>query len=75
MSEIAFEKVLKELEAAVERLESSDLPLEEALQCFEQGVRNAQLCRKALQEVEARVEILLKEKDGGFTLKPMTADD
>jgi exodeoxyribonuclease VII small subunit len=72
MSDIAFEKALKELEAAVDRLESGDLPLEEALTCFEDGVRNAQLCRKALAEVETRVEMLLKEKDGSFVLKPMS---
>lgn len=75
MSDIAFETALKQLEAAVERLESGELPLEEALQCFEEGVRNAQLCRRALQEVEARVELLLKEKDGSFALKPMAEDE
>lgn len=74
MADIAFETALKELEAAVERLESGELPLEEALQCFEEGVRNAQLCRKALQDVEARVELLLKEKNGSFALKPMDED-
>ncbi|KIH76457.1 Exodeoxyribonuclease VII small subunit [Geoalkalibacter ferrihydriticus] len=75
MTEVAFEKALKNLEAAVERLESGELPLEEALSCFEEGVRSAQLCRKSLQDVEARVELLLKEKDGSFTLTPMATDE
>ncbi|MDO3376938.1 exodeoxyribonuclease VII small subunit [Geoalkalibacter halelectricus] len=75
MSKTAFEEALKKLEESVERLESGDLPLEEALSCFESGVRNAQLCRKALQDVESRVELLLKDKDGNLTLKAMPEDE
>jgi len=62
-----FEKSLKDLESAVEKLENGDLPLEEALACFETGIRSAKLCQKHLKEVETKVEILLKDKQGDFS--------
>ena len=60
----SFEAALKALEVAVACLEQGDLSLEESLQCFETGVKNANLCRQYLQAVEARVEMLLKDRDG-----------
>ncbi len=60
----SFEAALQALEEAVACLEQGDLPLEKSLQCFEAGVKNATLCRQYLQAVEARVEMLLKDRDG-----------
>ena len=73
MSEKKFEETLAALEAAVEQLESGELSLEEALLCYETGVKNALLCRKRLQSVESKVEILLKERGG--TLRTEPADE
>jgi exodeoxyribonuclease VII small subunit len=67
---VSFERALKALEEVVERLESGELSLEESLQCFEQGVQNAACCRKMLQEVETRVELLLKDQSGAMTTEP-----
>lgn len=64
-----FESAMHSLEEAVDRLESGDLTLEESLDWFERGVKSAALCRSHLKEVETRVELLLKEKDGSLTLK------
>ncbi len=64
-----FEAALRALESAVERLENEDLPLEQALACFEEGVRKVTICRKLLQQVETRVELLLKDKDGALTVE------
>lgn len=66
----SFEGALKALEEVVERLESGELSLEESLQYFEQGVQNAARCRKLLQEVETKVELLLKGQDGALTVEP-----
>ena len=68
-SKESFETSLHALEEVVERLESGDLTLEESLECFEQGVKNAARCRKLLKEVELKVELLLKDRDGGLTLE------
>lgn len=68
--EKTFEHALKSLEEAVSRLEKGQMPLDEALDCFEAGVQNANLCRKKLQAVEARIETLTKSADGSFITEP-----
>jgi exodeoxyribonuclease VII small subunit len=55
-----LEKSLAELEALVERLESGDLPLEQALKEFERGMQLTRSCQAVLREAEQKVEILLK---------------
>ncbi len=56
-----FEQCLQKLEAIVDELEKGNLPLEQALKLFEQGVALSNSCRKELDEAEGRVEILLKQ--------------
>jgi exodeoxyribonuclease VII small subunit len=58
-----LEKSLAELEALVARLESGDLPLEQALKEFERGVKLTRECQAALQDAEQQVEILLKKTE------------
>ena len=48
MTEVPFEEALKQLEAIVSRLEIGDLPLEEALSVFEEGVRLTKVCSQRL---------------------------
>jgi len=59
-----FEDALNRLEKIVAKLEEGEIPLEESLKLFEEGVRLSRICNQKLDEVEKRVEILLKEKDG-----------
>lgn len=73
--ELTFEQALNSLEEVVSRLEKGQMPLNEALDCFEVGVQSANLCRKKLQAVEARVETLLKKADGSFTSEPFALAD
>ena len=70
-----FEASLKDLEAAVEKLESGDLPLEDALACFEEGVKAAGSCQKLLREAELKVEKLRVDADGMPTAEPFDADE
>ena len=74
-SERDFETALKELEQIVEQLEAGDLPLEQSLELFEQGVRLSRDCQKRLDEAERRVEILLKDEAGGYTPSPFEEMD
>ena len=67
-----LEKSLEELEALVVRLESGDLPLEQALKEFERGVKLTRQCQAALTEAEQKVEILLK-KTASAEPSPFTA--
>lgn len=59
----AFEETLARLEALVTRLESGDLPLDEALRTFEQGVRLTRECQAALGAAEQKVQLLLQRGD------------
>lgn len=62
-----FESTLKELEEIVGRLESGELPLEEALGEFETAIKLVQQGRERLQKAEQRIQILL-QKDETATL-------
>ena len=70
MKEKTFEEALRELEGIVNRLEQGDLPLEEALQFFEDGVKLSRYCHTKLDEAQKRVEILLKDERGKMTAQP-----
>jgi exodeoxyribonuclease VII small subunit len=60
----AFEAALAQLESLVTRLESGDLPLDEALRTFEQGVRLTRECQGALAAAQQKVQQLLQRGDG-----------
>lgn len=66
-----FEEALSDLERIVKQLEEGDMPLEESLKLFEQGVGLARDCRERLTNVERRIEVLLKEADGSFRADAM----
>ncbi len=59
---VGFEESLSKLESIVSQLESGDLPLERALEIFEDGVGLARLCQSHLAEAERKVEMLLRER-------------
>lgn len=69
-----FEAGLAELEQIVKQLESTELPLERALELFEKGMKLSERCRKQLSEAESRVEILLK-KNGRMEAEPFPPKD
>jgi exodeoxyribonuclease VII small subunit len=75
LEDTTFEQALKNLEEAVARLEKGQIPLDEALDSFEAGVQSANLCRKKLQAVEARIETLTKNGDGSFTTEPFGGNE
>ena len=56
-----FEDCLQRLEEVVNQLERGDVPLEQALKLFEEGVQLSNSCRKELEAAEGKVEILLKQ--------------
>ncbi|MDI3281076.1 MAG: exodeoxyribonuclease VII small subunit [Bacillota bacterium] len=66
-----FEEALRRLEEIVETMESGELPLEEALRLFEEGMELSRLCTRRLDEVEARIEVLWQGEDGRRVLRPL----
>ena len=69
MAEMKFEEALKKLEKIVSDLEDGDLPLDEALERYEEGIRLSKACAKKLEVAKKKVEILLKNEDGSVELK------
>ncbi|MGW8221560.1 MAG: exodeoxyribonuclease VII small subunit [Syntrophobacteria bacterium] len=59
-----FEEALQKLEAIVTQMEEGDLPLEETLKAFEEGVRLARFCASKLDEAERKVEKLMRDQAG-----------
>ncbi len=70
MAKQRFEESLKKLEKIVSRLEKGDIPLEESLRLFEEGVRLSRFCNEKLDEAERRVEILLRNEGGVLEPQP-----
>ena len=72
-SEKRFESALEELESVIEQLESGELSLEDSLTAFEKGVGLVKYCNQKLNEVEQKVELLTKDKEGKLQLKLLNA--
>ncbi|MDO7643121.1 MAG: exodeoxyribonuclease VII small subunit, partial [Reinekea forsetii] len=66
----AFEDKLSTLESLVERLESGQLSLDEAMDAFEQGIKLTRDCQESLATAEQKVQILMT-KSGQQTLQPL----
>ena len=62
--EPTFEQALVELEQIVQKLEKGELPLEDSLRLYEEGIRLSRLCHGKLEEAEGRIEVLLKDSRG-----------
>ncbi|MGE8546794.1 MAG: exodeoxyribonuclease VII small subunit [Alcaligenes sp.] len=65
-----FESALAQLEALVARMESGSLPLEQALQAYEQGVELAKFCQRKLDVAQEQVSVLQ-----GNLLRPLSGDE
>ncbi len=61
----SFEAALELLECTVARLEQGEMPLEEALELFESGVKLSRQCSATLEDAERRVEILVADRGLG----------
>jgi exodeoxyribonuclease VII small subunit len=75
MAEKKFEDAMKRLEDIVNNLEGGELPLEESLKSFEEGMKLLAFCSGKLEEVEKRVSLLIKESDGRYVKRPFEANE
>ena len=71
----SFEKNLERLDAIVRELEDADLPLEKALQLYEEGMKLSEVCHQQLEAAEGRVEILMKKAGGKVTAEPFEPEE
>jgi len=70
MADPKFEDALARLEEIVHTLEAGNLPLEESLKAFEEGIALARHCAKYLEEAERRIELLTKDESGLLKREP-----
>ena len=75
MSEIKFEKAMNRLENIVDELERGDLDIDKSLEIFEEGIKMSRLCTKKLNEAEAKIQKLTKDKKGELIAVPFPLDD
>lgn len=64
MAKPVFEKAIQQLEKIVEELESAEIPLEKAIQRFEEGTRLARACTRQLDDIEKRITVLMQTDQG-----------
>jgi exodeoxyribonuclease VII small subunit len=69
-----FERRLSDLEAVVERLEQGDLPLEESVHLFEEGMKLSESCKKDLDSAEGRIQVLMEQGGGKMKAQPLDVD-
>jgi len=70
----SFEDSLKKLETIVDALEKGEMPLEESLKLFEQGVGLSAACKQELDAAEGKVQMLVKQRDGSLKPEPFPAE-
>ncbi len=75
MPPLKFEDALARLETIVAELEKGDLPLDDSLKIFEEGIKLSKTCLKMLDDAERKVQIMVQEKDGRKRLRALTIDD
>ncbi len=71
---LPFEEALGRLETIVAAMEAGDLPLEQLLAKYEEGMKLATVCQEKLAEAEVKIQQLEKTAGGEFKLKPLAAE-
>jgi exodeoxyribonuclease VII small subunit len=62
---ITFEERLERLEVLGDEIRKTDIPLDEAIRAFEEGIKLARALEKDLEKVESRIEILMNRPEAG----------
>jgi len=70
-NEESFEAALKRLEAIVEQMESGETDLDTMIASFEEGQRLVKFCTAKLNEVEKKIEKIVKNNADGVTVEPL----
>ena len=74
MTDLKFEDCLARLEQIVSALETGNLPLEESLKVFEEGIALARHCSRYLDDAERRIEMLTRDESGGPRTQPFAVE-
>lgn len=68
---LSYEEAYEKLEVAVSALQDGQMPLEQALHYYEEGMKLAHYCNELLQNAELRVQQLRMDDEGAFTIQTL----
>jgi exodeoxyribonuclease VII small subunit len=66
-----IEQDIKRLDELAKKMEAGDLPLEQALELFNEGIQLVRRCTKTIEEAELKVKQILENSDGAFSEKAL----
>lgn len=69
LEEMTFEEAMQRLEEVVQKLEAGDVPLEQAVELFQEGMALSKRCSQQLEATEKRIEMLMEE-NGEWVKQP-----
>ncbi len=72
ITKLSFEDSIKRLRTIVDKIEQGEIPLQDSLEQYEQGMALIQHCRQILQKAEKRIEKI--SKPGEDTPEPATKE-
>ncbi|HUI66297.1 MAG TPA: exodeoxyribonuclease VII small subunit [Bacteroidota bacterium] len=65
----SLEDAIRRLELIVQKLEQGDVPLEQAMDLYEEGIAVSRLCTERLTRAELTLKRLSKDAEGRFSLQ------
>jgi exodeoxyribonuclease VII small subunit len=71
----SFEEQLSALEKVVDRLERGELPLDESVRLFEEGMRLSDACKAQLESAEGRIQVLMDGVKGGMKARDLDVEE
>jgi exodeoxyribonuclease VII small subunit len=71
----SFEQAMNRLEEISQSLESGDIPLEESIKLYEEGIKLVEFCQSKLTEAEKKVKKLIRTGEGKFETTPLDEPD
>ena len=75
LEKLSYEEALRKLEVIVSKLEDGEIPLEESINAFQEGIALSRYCREKLAEIEFKVDHLLKEEQQAMAGEDLVVDD
>lgn len=71
METLSFEEAFERLEATIAALQDGKLPLDRALQQYQEGMKLAQYCNELLQQAELTIQQLSVDGAGNMSTLPL----
>jgi exodeoxyribonuclease VII small subunit len=71
----SFEEALTELETIVDAIETGDVPLEQSIEKYADGIKLIKQCRTILDQAEKKIQLLSKGADGELTEEGTLLDE